>query len=170
MSTRYDCRDSFSRTVGVDAAVAAARAGELIVLPTDTVYGIGANAFIPSAATTMLAPKGRGRSMPPPVLVSTARAAAALVDDLGAFGQDLIDEFWPGALTLVFRASPTLLWDLGDTKGTVALRMPLHSVALDVLKQTGPLAVARANRHDQPAAIHADEAEQQLGEAVSVYL
>src|SRR5215472_14478083 len=170
MSTRYDCRDPQWRSAGVDAAVAAARAGELIVLPTDTVYGIGADAFIPAAVTTMLAAKGRGRNMPPPVLVGTARAAAALVDDLGAFGQDLIDEFWPGALTLVFRASPTLLWDLGDTKGTVALRMPLHSIALDVLRQTGPLAVSSANRHGQPSAVSADEAEQQLGEAVSIYL
>src|SRR6266542_1274921 len=100
MSKRYDCRDPQERIAGIEAAVTAARAGELIVLPTDTVYG------------------------------------------LGAVGQDLIDEFWPGALTLVFRASPTLLWDLGDSKGTVALRMPLHSVALDVLKQTGPLAVS----------------------------
>jgi len=170
MSKRYDCRDPQERSAGVAAAVTAARAGELIVLPTDTVYGIGADAFIPAAVTTMLAAKGRGRNMPPPVLVGTARAAAALVDDLGAFGQDLIDEFWPGALTLVFRASPTLLWDLGDTKGTVALRMPLHSVALDVLKQTGPLAVSSANRHGQPSAINADQAEQQLGEAVSIYL
>ena len=170
MSTRYDCRDSRWRTAGVDAAVAAARAGELIVLPTDTVYGIGADAFIPAAITTMLAAKGRGRNMPPPVLVGTARAAAALVDDLGTFGQDLIDEFWPGALTLIFRASPTLLWDLGDTKGTVALRMPLHSIALDVLKQTGPLAVSSANRTGQPAPTTVDEAQQQLGEAVSVYL
>ncbi len=170
MTTRYDCRDAFTRTAGIDAAVAAARGGELIVLPTDTVYGIGADAFTPAAVTTMLAAKGRGRNMPPPVLVGTARAAAALVDDLGAFGQDLIDEFWPGALTLVFRASPTLLWDLGETKGTVALRMPLHAVALDVLKQTGPLAVSSANRHGHPAAVTVDEAEQQLGEAVSVYL
>src|ERR1700755_1954090 len=170
MSKRYDCRDPQERLAGIDAAVPAARAGELIVLPTDTVYGIAADAFIPAAVTTMLAAKGRGRNMPPPVLVGTARAAAALVDDLGAFGQDLIDEVWPGALTLVFRASPTLLWDLGDTKGTVALRMPLHSVALDVLKQTGPLAVSSAHRHGQPSAINADEAEQQLGEAVSIYL
>src|ERR1700758_4755521 len=170
MSTRYDCRDPHARTAGIEEAVNAARAGELIVLPTDTVYGIGADAFTPAAVTTMLAAKGRGRNMPPPVLVGTARAAAALVDDLGAFGQDLIDEFWPGALTLVFRASPTIFWDLGDTKGTVALRMPLHSVALDVLKQTGPLAVSSANRHGQPSAISADEAEQQLGEAVSIYL
>jgi tRNA threonylcarbamoyl adenosine modification protein (Sua5/YciO/YrdC/YwlC family) len=170
MTTRYDCRDPQERTAGIDAAVAAARAGELIVLPTDTVYGIGADAFIPAAVTTMLAAKGRGRNMPPPVLVGTARAAAALVDDLGAFGQALIDEFWPGGLTLVFRASPTLLWDLGDTKGTVALRMPLHSVALEVLKRTGPLAVSSANRTGQPSAATADEAQQQLGEAVSVYL
>ena len=170
MSMRFDCRDPFSRTAGIDAAVTAARGGELIVLPTDTVYGIGVDAFTPSAVTTMLAAKGRGRNMPPPVLVGTARAAAALVDDLGAFGQALIDEFWPGALTLVFRASPTLAWDLGDNKGTVALRMPLHAVALDVLRQTGPLAVSSANRHGQAAAITADEAQEQLGEAVSVYL
>ena len=161
MSKRYDCRDPQERVAGIEAAVTAARAGELIVLPTDTVYGIGADAFTPEAVVTMLAAKGRGRNMPPPVLVGTARAAAALADDLGAFGQDLIDEFWPGALTLVFRASPTLLWDLGDTKGTVAL---------DVLKQTGPLAVSSANRHGHPSAISAYEAEQQLGEAVSIYL
>jgi len=102
--------------------------------------------------------------------VGTARAAAALVEDLGAFGQDLIDEFWPGALTLVFRANQTLLWDLGDTKGTVALRMPLHPVALEVLKQTGPLAVSSANRTGQPAATSVDQAQEQLSEAVSVYL
>ncbi len=170
MSTRYDCRDPHARAAGIEAAVTAARAGELIVLPTNTVYGIGADAFIPSSVTTMLAAKGRGRSMPPPVLIGTSRAAAALVDDLGAFGQALIDEFWPGALTLVFRASPTLAWDLGDTKGTVALRMPLHPIALDVLRQTGPMAVSSANRTGQPAATTADEAESQLGEAVSVYL
>jgi len=168
MSKHFDCRDAQQRTEGIDAAVTAVRAGELIVLPTDTVYGIGADAFIPASVTTMLAAKGRGRNMPPPVLVGTARAAAALVDDLGAFGQDLIDEFWPGALTLVFRASPTLMWDLGDTRGTVALRMPLHSVALDVLKQTGPMAVSSANRHGQPPATTAYDAEQQLGETVAV--
>ena len=170
MSKHFDCRDAEQRTEGIDAAVTAVRAGELIVLPTDTVYGIGADAFIPASVTTMLAAKGRGRNMPPPVLVGTARAAAALVDDLGPFGQDLIDEFWPGALTLVFRASPTLLWDLGDTRGTVALRMPLHAVALDVLRQTGPMAVSSANRHGQPSATTSYEAEQQLGETVSVYL
>src|SRR5438105_10232044 len=170
MSKRYDCRDPQERVAGIEAAVTAARAGELIVLPTDTVYGIGADAFTPAAVTTMLAAKGRGRNLPPPVLVGTARAAAALVEDLGAFGQDLIDEFWPGALTLVFRSNPTLLWDLGETKGTVALRMPLHTVALEVLKQSGPLAVSSANRTGQPPATTVEQAQEQLGETVSVYL
>jgi len=170
MSTFYDCTSSELRPSGIAAAVSAVRAGDLIVLPTDTVYGIAADAFTPGAVRAMLAAKGRGRHMPSPVLVGTARAAAALVENLGAFGQDLIDEFWPGALTLVFRASQTLLWDLGDTKGTVALRMPLHPVALEVLKQTGPLAVSSANRTGSPPPTTAYEAERQLGEVVSVYL
>jgi L-threonylcarbamoyladenylate synthase len=170
MSARFDCVDPAQRPAGVVAAVTALRNGELAVLPTDTVYGVAADAFTPMAVGSLLAVRARTRSTPPTVLVGTSRAAAALVDDLGAFGQDLIDEFWPGALTLVFRASPTLLWDLGDTKGTVALRMPLHSIALDVLKQTGPLAVSSASRHGQPPAATAWDAEQQLGESVSVYL
>jgi L-threonylcarbamoyladenylate synthase len=170
MSTVYDVTSSELRESGIDAAVAAVRSGDLIVLPTDTVYGIGADAFTPPAVRAMLAAKGRGRDVPSPVLVGTPRAAAALVEDMGAFGQDLIDEFWPGALTLVFRASPTLLWDIGDTKGTVALRMPLHPVTLEVLKQTGPMAVSSANRHGQPPATTAADAERQLGEVVSIYL
>src|SRR5271154_1961985 len=170
MSARYDCADTQQREDGLVAATSAVQEGQLVVLPTDTVYGIGADAFTPAAVTALLAAKGRGRNMPPPVLVGTARAAAALAEDLGTFGQDLIDEFWPGALTLVFRASPTLLWDLGDTRGTVALRMPLHAVALEVLKQTGPLAVSSANRHGHPAAVTVDEAQEQLGGSVSGYL
>ena len=170
MTTFYDCTSAELRASGIAAAVSAVREGDLIVMPTDTVYGVGADAFTPPAVRAMLAAKGRGRNMPSPVLVGTTRAASALVENLGAFGQDLIDEFWPGALTLVLRASPTLLWDLGDTKGTVALRMPLHPVALEILKQTGPLAVSSANRTGQPSATTAREAERQLGEAVSVYL
>jgi L-threonylcarbamoyladenylate synthase len=170
MSVRYDCADTQQREAGITAAVAAVQAGGLVVLPTDTVYGIGADAFQPAAVSALLASKGRGRNMPPPVLVGSVRAAAALAESLGAFGQDLIDEFWPGPLTLVFRASPTLRWDLGDTLGTVAVRMPLHPVALELLRQTGPMAVSSANRHGSPPATTAAEAESQLGSAVGVYL
>src|SRR5215472_17336012 len=170
MSARYDCADPQQREAGIAAAVTAVQDGGLVVLPTDTVYGIGADAFTPPAVSALLAAKGRGRSMPPPVLVGSVRAAAALTESLGAFGQDLIDEFWPGPLTLVFRAAPTLKWDLGDTLGTVAVRMPLHPVALELLRKTGPMAVSSANRHGFAAATTAAEAEGQLGDSVSVYL
>ena len=170
MSRRYDCADAAERAAGLAEAAAAVGRGELIVLPTDTVYGIGADAFSPLAVASLLEAKGRGRSMPPPVLVGTVRAGLALIDDLGPYGKDLIDEFWPGGLTLVCRAAPTLQWDLGDTKGTVAVRMPLHPVALDLLKETGPLAVSSANRTGSLPATTAAEAEEQLGDAVAVYL
>src|ERR1700752_931869 len=170
MSARYDCADTQQREEGLVAAASAAQEGQLIVLPTDTVYGVGADAFNPEAVSALLAAKGRGRSMPPPVLVGSVRAAAALAESLGAFGQDLIDEFWPGPLTLGFRASPTLQWDLGDTMGTVAVRMPLHPVALDLLRRTGPMAVSSASLHGQPAATTAAAAMDQFGESVAVYL
>jgi len=170
MSARYDCTDPAQRVTGVAEAAASLRKGDLAVIPTDTVYGLAADAFSPPAVTALLAAKGRGRQMPPPVLVGTVRAATALVEDLNAFAKDLIDEFWPGGLTLVLRANRNLIWDLGDTKGTVAVRMPLHEIALELLKETGPLAVSSANLSGAPPATTAAEAEAQLGEAVAVYL
>ena len=170
MSARYDCKDPVQRAAGLSEATAAMRKGELAVLPTDTVYGVAADAFTPEAVTALLAAKGRGRQMPPPVLVGSRRAARALVEDVNASGNDLIDEFWPGGLTLVFRAAPSLVWDLGDTKGTVAVRMPLQPVALDLLRETGPLAVSSANLTGSPPATTAGDAQSQLGDAVSVYL
>ncbi|MFG1698643.1 L-threonylcarbamoyladenylate synthase [Nonomuraea sp. NPDC049309] len=170
MGRRFDCSDPDQRQIGLMEAAAAVRRGDLLVLPTDTVYGIGADAFTPEAVAKLLEAKGRGRDMPPPVLVGTVRAATALVDDLGPYGQDLIDAFWPGPLTLICKANRALSWDLGDTKGTVAVRMPLHPVALDLLKETGPMAVSSANRSGSPAATTVDEAEEQLGDAIEVYL
>lgn len=170
MSARYDCADAQQREAGLVAAVTAVQHGNLVVLPTDTVYGLGADAFTPSAVTALLAAKGRGREVPPPVLVGSVRAATALAETLGPYGQDLIDEFWPGALTLVFRASTTLSWDLGDTMGTVSVRMPLHPIGLELLRRTGPLAVSGANKRRQPPATTVAQAQEQFGAAVSVYL
>ncbi|MGH3377250.1 MAG: L-threonylcarbamoyladenylate synthase [Actinoallomurus sp.] len=170
MSRSYDCSEPMERTRGIAEAVSAVRRGELIVLPTDTVYGVGADAFTPAAGSALLDAKGRGRDMPAPVLVGTVRAAQALVEDFGTYGQDLVDEFWPGALTLVCRANSTLAWDLGDAKGTVAIRMPLHQLTLELLKETGPLAVSSANRSGAAPARTAADAETQLGESVEVYL
>ncbi|MDE3724781.1 L-threonylcarbamoyladenylate synthase [Nocardiopsis sp. N85] len=171
MSRIYDCADETARKDGVADAASAVRRGELVVLPTDTVYGIGADAFSPKAVANLLATKGRGREMPPPVLVGSTRAAMALIDELGDHGRDLMDEFWPGPLTLVCAATPSLSWDLGDTKGTVAVRMPMDPVALDLLKETGPMAVSSANKSGSPAATKVAEAIEQLGEEdIAVYL
>ncbi|MEV2276156.1 L-threonylcarbamoyladenylate synthase [Nocardiopsis sp. NPDC049922] len=171
MSRIYDCADETARKDGVADAASAVRRGDLVVLPTDTVYGIGTDAFSPTAVANLLATKGRGRDMPPPVLVGSMRAAMALVDDLGNHGRDLMEEFWPGPLTLVCTATPSLNWDLGDTKGTVAVRMPMDPVALELLKEVGPMAVSSANKSGQPAASRVEEAIEQLGEEdVAVYL
>ncbi|HEX5288936.1 MAG TPA: L-threonylcarbamoyladenylate synthase [Streptosporangiaceae bacterium] len=170
MSAWFDCSDETQRTEGLAAAATSVLSGELVVLPTDTVYGVGADAFSPAAVTRLLAAKGRGRDMPPPVLVGSTRAASALVEDLGPWGQQLIDEFWPGGLTIVCRAQRTLSWDLGDAKGTVAVRMPQDQVTLDLLRETGPMAVTSANLTGKPAATTAEQAREQLGDAVAVYL
>jgi tRNA threonylcarbamoyl adenosine modification protein (Sua5/YciO/YrdC/YwlC family) len=170
MSAWFDCADEAQRAAGLAAAVTAVLAGELVVLPTDTVYGVGADAFSPAAVRRLLAAKGRGREMPPPVLVGSVRAANALVEDMGQDGQQLISEFWPGALTIVCRATRSLNWDLGDTKGTVAVRMPEDAVALDLLRETGPMAVSSANLTGAAAATTAEQAREQLGESVAIYL
>lgn len=167
---RFDCSDAEERRAGLAAAVVALRRGELVVLPTDTVYGIGADAFTAGAVQALLEAKGRGRDMPVPVLVGSVQAANALVEEMPAFGTDLVGAFWPGALTLVCRSSPSLAWDLGETKGTVALRMPDRQLTLDVLGALGPMAVSSANRSGSAPASTADEAADQLGDAVVVYL
>ena len=166
----YDCRTVADRDRGVEAAVDAVKRGDLVVLPTDTVYGLGADAFKPWAVTALLEAKGRDRQMPPPVLVGTRATLDGLVFNLPDTARDLVEAFWPGALTIVVEHAPSLQWDLGDLDGTVAVRMPLHPVALEVLRETGPMAVSSANLTGQPAAITAEEARSQLGFAVSVYL
>jgi L-threonylcarbamoyladenylate synthase len=171
MSQRFDCSDPAQLAEGLQEAQAALRRGQLVVMPTDTLYGIAAEAFDPVAVDRLLAAKGQGRDMPPPVMVGTVRAAIALVQELTEMGKDLIDEFWPGPLTLIFRSSPTLVWDIGETKGTVGVRMPLHHVALGLLKKTGPLVVTSARYAAAAAApTSVEAAEEQLGESVAVYL
>lgn len=166
----YDCSDPVDRRDGMDAAVRELSAGRLAVIPTDTVYGIAADAFTPSAVTALLGAKGRGRDLPTPVLVGSWEGLDGLVMQLPQPARILMEAFWPGGLTLVVRHSPSLDWDLGDAHGTVAVRMPLHAVALDLLARTGPLAVSSANRSGQQAATSASGAELQLGATVGVYL
>lgn len=170
MSTVFDCRDDSQILAGMRHARQAIARGELVVLPTDTVYGIAADAFSPAAVQRLLDAKGRGRDMPPPVLVAGPDVLAALVESVPAPVQKLVDAFWPGGLTIVLPAQPSLTWDLGETKGTVAVRMPDRRIALELLAETGPLAVSSANLSGRDAAIIASDAQAMLGDSVAVYL
>ena len=170
MSPVYDCTTESGRAEGVQAAVAAVRDGQAVVLPTDTVYGIGADAFSPEAVASLLAAKGRGRDMPPPVLVPSVRTVDGLATDVPEWARELVRAFWPGPLTLVLPAQSSLMWDLGETNGTVALRMPEDDIALALLSEVGPMAVTSANLTGHPAATTVTEAAAQLGAAVAVYL
>ncbi len=166
----YNCLDDTVAEAALDAATYALKRSGVIVLPTDTVYGIGADAFDARAVALLLATKGRGRDMPPPVLVSSPAVLDALAADVPPAARALAEKFWPGPLTLIVPARPSLTWDLGETYGTVALRMPDDEIALKLLARTGPLAVSSANRSTLPPATSAKEAEEYFGYAVPVYL
>jgi L-threonylcarbamoyladenylate synthase len=170
MATRFDTSIEAEREEGIAAAGRAVQRGRLIVLPTDTVYGIGADAFNATAVAALLSAKGRGRQMPPPVLVSAKTTLEALASGIPDWARALADVFWPGPLTLVLHQQTSLQWDLGETRGTVAVRMPDHEIALELLSRTGPMAVSSANRTGIPAALNADDAENMLGERVRVIL
>jgi tRNA threonylcarbamoyl adenosine modification protein (Sua5/YciO/YrdC/YwlC family) len=170
VSDTFDCGDADERAEGIEAATHAIRNGQLVVLPTDTVYGIGADAFDPAAVRRLLKAKGRGRDMPPPVLVAAPTTLDALASDVPQVARDLVEKLWPGPLTLILKQQPSLTWDLGDTRSAVAVRMPDDEVALELIRATGPLAVSSANRSGLPAAVDIDEAEDMLGDAVKVYL
>ncbi|KLN34650.1 hypothetical protein FB00_10805 [Cellulosimicrobium funkei] len=170
MSSVHPVTDPNTWGAGIDEAVNAISRGGLVVLPTDTVYGIGADAFDAEAVAALLAAKGRGRQMPPPVLVPDARTLDGLATDVPDAARRLVEAFWPGGFTIILRAQPSLAWDLGETHGTVALRMPDHPAALALLRRTGPLAVSSANATGRPAALDVDDAQAQLGDSVTVYL
>ncbi|MET9960944.1 L-threonylcarbamoyladenylate synthase [Streptomyces sp. NPDC006326] len=170
MARRYDCNDATDRKTGLREAASAVRRGELVVLPTDTLYGIGADAFSAEAVGDLLAAKGRGRNMPVPVLIGSPNTLHGLVTDFSEQAWELVDAFWPGALTLVAKHQPSLAWDLGETGGTVAVRMPLHPVAIELLTEVGPMAVSSANLSGQPAPEDCEAARAMLGDSVSVYL
>ncbi|MDT5350567.1 MAG: L-threonylcarbamoyladenylate synthase [Mycobacterium sp.] len=170
MTEVFDCADPDQRARGIASAVGTLKAGRLVVMPTDTVYGIGADAFDGDAVAALLAAKGRGRDMPVGVLVGSWHTIEGLVFAMPDGARELIRAFWPGALSLVVTQAPSLQWDLGDARGTVMLRMPLHPVAIELLREVGPMAVSSANISGRAPAVDADEARSQLGDLVEVYL
>ena len=170
MALFYDCTDPAARATAIQAAAHSVASGQLVVLPTDTVYGLGADAFDANAVADLLAAKGRGRDMPVPVLVGSWTTIEGLTSSVAERTWKLIEAFWPGGLTLVVEHAPSLSWDLGDARGTVAIRMPLHPVAIELLEITGPMAVSSANISGHPPAVTAQDARDQLGDSVAVYL
>jgi tRNA threonylcarbamoyl adenosine modification protein (Sua5/YciO/YrdC/YwlC family) len=170
MSQLFDCTAEADLLAGMRAARRAIAQGELVVLPTDTVYGLAADAFSPTAVERLLEAKGRTRSSPPPVLIGSMDALGALAESVPDVVGALSTKFWPGGLTIILDAQPSLAWDLGDTLGTVAVRIPQHPLALELLAETGPLAVSSANLTGKAPANTAAEAKDQLGGRVSVYL
>jgi L-threonylcarbamoyladenylate synthase len=169
---RFDCTagDPSRNAEATEAARQAIEAGECIVLPTDTVYGIGVDAFSAKAVQRLLDAKQRGRDMPPPVLIGEPTLIRALAVDVPETAKDLVDKHWPGALTVICRIQPSLRVDLGETEGTIALRVPDHRLAREILRRTGPMAVSSANISGKPAALTCDEAIEQLADSVAVYL
>lgn len=170
MTAIYDCSVDSELLTGMRLARSAIGRGELVVIPTDTVYGVAADAFAPKAVSRLLDAKGRDRTSPPPVLIPGIPTLDALASEVPAAVRDLVGEFWPGGLTVILHAQPSLQWDLGETRGTVALRMPANPIALELLAETGPLAVSSANRSGEPSATTAADAAEMLGDSVNVYL
>jgi tRNA threonylcarbamoyl adenosine modification protein (Sua5/YciO/YrdC/YwlC family) len=170
VSTVYDCDLPDQRTAGLAAAGGALRSSQLVVFPTDTVYGIGCDAFDAAGVNALFEAKGRGRDMPLSVLVGSWDTVHGLVRSVPRPAQDLIEAFWPGGLSIVLPQASSLAWDLGDTRGTVSVRMPLHPVALEMLREVGPIAQSSANRSGHPPATTVSEARNQLADSVAVYL
>lgn len=166
----FDCSDPQERAAGLTAAVKSAKSGRLVVTPTDTLYGIGCDAFNNEAVANLLAAKGRGPDMPVPVLVGSWDTVRGLVATYPEKTQRLVEAFWPGGLSIVVPEAPSLPWNLGDTRGTVMLRMPLHPIAIELLREVGPMAVSSANLSGHTPPTTAAAAKEQLGQAVNVYL
>lgn len=154
----------------LESAALAIGAGEVIVLPTDTVYGVGADASSGAAVQRLMEAKRRGRDVPPPVLVAEVAMARALATGTDDRLTRLADAFWPGPLTLILTARETLRMDLGDRGSTIAVRVPDHAFVRELLRRTGPLAVSSANVHGREAALRVADAIEQLGDACTLYL
>ena len=174
--TAYDGVISDADLAAVDAAV---RQEQLIVMPTDTVYGIASVPFAPAAVERLQGAKGRGEEFPPPVLVADASELDRLMARPGILGMPapqydaahaLAKAFWPGPLTIIVKADPALGWNLGRTNGTIAIRQPGEPIALAILKKTGPLAVTSANKHGSAPATNVDAAKAYFWEKVAVYV
>ncbi len=170
MPLTFDCTESAGRRRGIERAAIAVAGGELVALPVEAVYAIGCDPFSENGIAALRTLKGQASTFAPPVMIAHPRTLDGITTGLSAAARSLAAAFWPGLLTLICRAQPTLKWDLAGS-GSVAVRIPLHPVALELLDRTGPMAVTGANlpgSSRQP--ISGAEVRENFGEGVQVYL
>jgi tRNA threonylcarbamoyl adenosine modification protein (Sua5/YciO/YrdC/YwlC family) len=154
----------------IDRAAAAALRGELVILPTDTIYGIGTRPDDPAATARLFAAKRRPRDLELPVLIPNL-VAGVRVARFGAPAKKLVERFWPGGLTLVLERTPLSAdWDLGGNPASIGLRIPADPVARALLGRTGPLAVTSANLSGSPTPSSCREVEALFGDLVALTL
>ncbi|MBV7364071.1 threonylcarbamoyl-AMP synthase [Actinomycetaceae bacterium TAE3-ERU4] len=143
---------------------------ELLVLPTDTVYGIGVKPDSSTAIERLLAAKGRGRQMPPPVVGADYETLREYVGKCDYPLEELCRQFWPGPLTLILPTPQDFPWNLGEITGSVALRVPNSEQMLEILRTTGPLALTSANITGAPPALTCEQAREYFGDSVGCYV
>lgn len=166
----FDCREPAALLEGMRKARMAIGRGKVVCVPTDTVYGLVADAFKPSATKALRDARGMVENDPLGVLLPGIPTLRALADNVADEVHALAGEFWPGALTIITAAGESLMWDLGNTQGTVALRMPSERIVLELLSETGPLVASSAYRVGETGGLRAEDAEATFGGDVAVYL
>ncbi|MEI6361719.1 MAG: L-threonylcarbamoyladenylate synthase [Actinomycetes bacterium] len=169
MTLRIECADGRDRERAITAAKAAVKRGDLVIIPTETVYAIATDAFSDRGIRAMRVAKSYDETVPLPVMVGSRSTVPGIATGLTDAARALMDAFWPGPLTVLLMPQPTLAWAL-PTDGPISIRMPLHPVALALLEASGPLVVTTANTPGLPAPTLVDDAVSQIGRLASLAL
>jgi L-threonylcarbamoyladenylate synthase len=154
----------------IGRAAVALRAGEVVVLPTETVYGIGALPDVPGATARLFALKGRSFYTPLAVLCADAEQALGLVEAPDQRVWRVAQAFWPGPLTLVLPRRGDLTYELGEPATTIGVRCPDHALVRALAAEVGPIATTSANRHGEPTPPSAAAVAELFGDRVAVVL
>ena len=156
-----------SRERAISAAVSAVKRGDLVLLPTESVYALATDPFSRRGVAAIRAAKGQPEGSPLPLMVPGAQTVQGIATGVTGTVQALMQAFWPGPMTLLLPSQPSLAWDL-PTGLPVAVRMPIHPLTLAILERTGPMVVTTANAAGGSAPKSLDEAIKQLGDCASV--
>lgn len=169
MTLRFDCTDDAERARGITAAVASIKRGDLVVLPTESVYAVATDGFSARGARAVREAKGQSAATPLPIMIANITTVPGIAFNPSIAAMDLMHGFWPGALTVLVTPQPSLAWD-HPAGAPLAVRIPLHPVTLEILRATGPMIVTGANAVGGAAALTVDDALEVLGETATIAL